>query len=340
MTVEQTTRPTDRPGMPLGRRALHALRGLGSGGGSAEKSLRSVRNAGKFALGRPVVRRELYAIRGRSSERIGISAVGGCDVRTVVAAGPVLSRHHGGPLCIGSFQSAPESRSDLLIQTLNPPDLSLTAEVSSRLGLSAGYFRPHLFECDFSVPNQMGLGQWPKGVVVLSISSDVGRVVYQHKEHGFLVDPGGWWLAAEMGDVLGDLALVKWFAANFVKTPRITVDRSMANFERIVSEVRARTGAFVVVMNVLTVDPGSTALEYKHANSPNRLRRREFKEAIAYLGRKMDFPVLDVDRLTKQLGISGQADFVHYTQQQKRLIGREFAGLLVDAGVVGSVRPS
>jgi hypothetical protein len=47
----------------------------------------------------------------------------------------------------------------------------------------------------------------------------------------------------------------------------------------------------------------------------------------------MDLPLLDVDRLTKQMGISGQADFVHYTPQQKRLIGNEFATLLIDAGI-------
>ena len=92
------------------------------------------------------------------------------------------------------------------------------------------------------------------------------------------------------------------------------------------------------MMNVLTVDPGSTALDYKHANSPNRLRRREFKEAFAYLGQRMEFPVLDIDRLAKASGISGQADFVHYTSDQKRLISQEFARILVDAEVVGEAR--
>ncbi len=325
-------------GRTLQRRALHALRKLTSTKGGLETGLRSARNAARYMAGRPVVRRDVFARKGGRGKRLGVFGLGGCDVRTIVGAGPILSRRHEGPLCIGSFGFAPESRSDLIVQTLDPPDPDVTADVSKELGLSGHYFAPVLFEESFTVPDQIGLGRWPKDVVVLSISSDVGRTVYRHKEHGFLVDPGGWWLAADMTDVLGDLSAVKWFAANFSKTPRISVDDSVANFERIIEEVRKRTGAYVVVMNVLTVDPGSTALDYKHANSPNRLRRREFKEAFSYLGQKMDFPVLDVDRLTKQLGISGQADFVHYTAPQKRLISQEFAGVLSDAGVVEASR--
>lgn len=334
---QQTRRQVHEGGLSaVRRRALNGLRRVTSDKGSVERSVRSARNAIRFRLGRPVVRRDLYAVRSGPGERLGAFAMGGCDVRTVVGAGPMMARGHKGPICVGSFGFAPESRSDLILQTLSPPAASDTAEVASRLGLSDGYFRPQLFEPEFSVPDQLGLGRWPKKVVVLSISSDVGRTVYRHKEHGFLVDPGGWWLAAEMSDVLGDLTVAKWFAANFTKTPRISVEDSVANFERIIGEVRARTGAFVVVMNVLTVDPGSTALDYKHANSPHRLRRREFREAFSYLGQKLDLPVLDVDRLTKQLGISGQADFVHYTPQQKKLISAEFAGLLSDAGVISA----
>jgi hypothetical protein len=280
----------------------------------------------------PVERVDFFA-RSGSRDRFGVYGMGGCDVRTIVGAGPMIANQGGHGVCVGSFGAAPESRSDLLVQTLEPPPWDLTAEVTERLGLNENYFKPRLFEPDFGVPAQIGLGRWPKDVVVLSVSSDVGRTVYRHKEHGFLVDPGGWWLSADMNDVLGDLEVVKWFASNFAKTSRIDVEESMNNFRRIITEVRQRTGAYVVLLNVLTVDPGKVALDYKHANSPNRVRRRQFHDAIARLGANMDFPVINVDRITKQLGISGQADFVHYTNPQKKAISAEFVGLLREAGL-------
>lgn len=321
-----------RPRPPLKRQALAVLRKGNPTLRKLESSARSLRNGARYAVSMPVERVDFFA-RSGGRGRFGVYGMGGCDVRTIVGAGPMIANKSGRSVCVGSFGAAPETRSDLLVQTLEPPPSDMTAEVTERLGLSEDYFKPRLFEQDFGVPAQVGLGRWPKDVVVLSVSSDVGRTVYRHKQHGFLVDPGGWWLSADMNDVLGDLEIVKWFASTFAKTSRIDVEESMNNFRRIVTEVRQRTGAYVVFLNVLTVDPGKVALDYKHANSPNRVRRRQFHEAVAQLGSDMDFPVVNVDRITKQLGISGQADFVHYTKPQKRAISAEFVTLLREAGL-------
>ena len=327
---------TDRPRNPKGRPSrgtLNVVRKFGGEKRTVEKAARSIRNTARFRAGRPIRRRDIYAVRKRSTSRFGVYGYGGCDILSIVGAGPKLANHRDTSFCVGRFGSADRARSDLLLQTLNPPSPTVTAEVTERLGLTEDYFAPTLFEPMFRVPNQGGIGDFPKNVVVLSISSDTSRTLYRHREQGFLVDPGGWWLTADMGDVLTDLSAVKWFAATFAKTRRIDVTDSMNNYSEIITEIRDRTGAFVVMMNVLTVDPGSSSLDYKHANSPNRVRRREFGIAATELAASMDLPLLDVDRLTKQMGISGQADFVHYTPQQKRLIGNEFATLLIDAGI-------
>jgi hypothetical protein len=328
---------TDRSGKPkqrLSKRTLKVVRKLGGNDRTLETMARSMRNAAKFRSGRPIRRRDIYAVRKGSTQRIGIYGYGGCDILSLVNAGPALGTRSEASLCIGRFGSAQRARSDLILQSLNPPSASLTAEVMDKLGLEDDYFAPTLFDPVFSIPDQSGIGEFPKSVVMLSISSDTSRTLYRHREHGFLVDPGGWWLTADMGDVLTDLSAVKWFAANFAKERRIDVADSMDNFAEIITELRDRTGAFVVMMNVLTVDPGSSSLDYKHANSPNRVRRREFGLGATELAASMDVPLLDVDRLTKEVGISGQADFVHYTPEQKRLIGKEFTGLLTDAGVI------
>ena len=129
------------------------------------------------------------------------------------------------------------------------------------------------------------------------------------------------------------------FASEFKKVGRLSVDESMANHQRIITEIRNHHGAFVVMLNVLTVDPGRAALDYSKSSAPNRVRRRSFNLALTDLARRLDFPILDVDRITKQHGISGQADYVHYTPQQKKWISREFAELVVDSGVLGAHRP-
>ena len=250
-----TTRPSEngkggRDGQggsrTFSRRALRRLRQVTSDGGSLERGARSARNAAKFALGRSVVRRDLYVKGHGSGERFGVFGTGACDVRAIVGAGPLLSRKHKGPLCVGSFGLVYENRSDILIQTLDPPSPDLTAEVSERLGLSDHYFRPALFEPRFRIPDQVGTGSWPKNVVVLSLASDVARTAYTHKEHGFLVDPGGWWLASEMGDVIGDLTTAKWFGSTFSKGQRIPLDESISNFERLITSASEGASAWIM----------------------------------------------------------------------------------------------
>lgn len=320
----------------LKRRSLRRVRQWLGRGSSVEHGLRSARNAVKFRLGKDIARRDFYAFRNPGEERFGIYAMGGCDVLTTVKAGPRLAKSLPGTGCISAIGKAPQARTDVILQTLDPPPPELTADVVERLSLDPEYFSPRLFEPTFSVPHQFGLGSFPKNVVVLSMATDVGRTVYRHREHGYLVDPGGWWLTTDMQSVLSDLSAVKWFAATFKKAGRIRIEDSMANYERIVTEVRNRTGAFVVMMNALVVDPGMAAMDYNLASSPNRVRRREFAIAMAELGRKLEFPVLDVDRLAKQEGISGQADFVHYTMDQKRLIAAELIAILREHEIIGA----
>jgi len=322
----------------LKRRTLKLVRKTFGDRSALELGGRSLRNVVKFRTGSPIERRDFYAVRNGSGERFGVFGIGGCDVTAITGAGPLLSRAHRGTLCVGSFAKADHVRSDLLVQTLDPPDPAVTREVVEKLGLIDHYFSPALFDPTFRVPDQQGLGEFPKNVVVLSISADTARTVYRHREHGFLVDPGGWWLTTDMATVLDDLSVTKWFAKNFVTARRISLEDSMANFERIITEVRKRTGAFVVLMNVLTVDPGSSSLDYMHANSPHRVRRREFHLAVAELAARTNVALLDVDRIAKETGISRQADFVHYTPDQKRRMSEQLARLLISEGVIGNGR--
>lgn len=326
---------TDRPpARRPSRRGLKAVRRLLGQKSSLELQSRSMMNLARYRSGKPIIRSGLFAVHNGGGEKFGILGVGACDVQSVLAAGPSLGRMHSGPLCIYSGTPTSQVRSDLILQTLDPPPREATREVIERLNLQPDYFAPTAFEPGFTPRNQAGIGSFPTKVVVLSVSTDAGRSIYRHREHGFKVDPGGWWLD-DKDDALDDLERARWFGTTFKKLGRINVDESMDNYRRLITAFRERLGAFVVLLNVLTVDPGKVALDYQHANSPNRLRRREFVLALADLAREMDFPVLDIDRLTKEVGISAQADFVHYTAEQRQLIGAEFAKVIVEAGLIG-----
>ncbi len=305
---------------------------------AVERQARSARNLVRYRLGKTVSRTDLFISPKGSGVPLGILLMGACDVAALTVLGPRLARYPQRPFCLASMASAPESRSDLFVQSLNPPDQALTREVTERLDLVPGYFEPRVLMKEMKPPHQMGIGPFPVGAVVLSISIDTSRTMYRHRENGLLVDPGGWWLSGDMGEVIADKAAMIWFAKTFEKIGRIDLEDSMKNYETIISAIRKTSGAHVIMMNVLSVDPGAGSLDYKFANSPNKIRRREFNIALNELSQRLDFPLIDVDRITKGSGIAGQADFVHYTPDQKRLIAEEFLRMLVDAGLFEPVR--
>ena len=148
------------------------------------------------------------------------------------------------------------------------------------------------------------------------------------------MDPGGFWLGTDMEKVLGDLDKVKWFAANFKKIGRISVEDSMANFERIITLLRKRIGVEVLMANALVVDPGITTFDSRLSNSPHTSQRREFVLGLVELSRKMGFPILDIDSIAKREGVKGMGDFVHYTPDQKLAIGEQVTRIMVARGLL------
>ena len=83
-----------------------------------------------------------------------------------------------------------------------------------------------------------------------------------------------------------------------------------------------------MVCNTLVVDPGSAAIDYQFANSPATVRRRQFAIGLREAANDLGF-VGDGRRPDHQRGgIAGQADFVHYTADQKQALRREFVRLV------------
>jgi hypothetical protein len=269
-----------------------------------------------------------------SVRRVGLYGKGGCDLKLVYSCGPMLSAHVEGSLCFLTEGNAAESRSDILLQTLDDLPGEACEEVRQRLSLPADYFRAVMFQPTFTVQNGSGSEEFPKKVFFLSTGADVNRVAYRHARHGFLVDPGGTWLNRSLELTLRDLEVVDWFRKNFVTVGRMTVDQFADNLRRIVRAIREHTGAHVMAFNTLQVDPGCQVHNYQFVKNPQPLRRREFYMAMIDVSRELDVTIIDTDRILKRAGVHSQIDFGHPPQSFHPVIAEEIARILRVTGVV------
>lgn len=317
----------------LRKRTVRMLRRAAGDGSMIEGGLRKVRDRARYRTTGSLKHTTAAVFRG-NEQRFGVFGYGGCDVWAITEAGPGLqkvTKATGAACALGRSQF---TRTDLILQTWDGVNPDHWAEVAERLNLDPITFRPVLFEPTFVVPGFERFGPFPKNVVVLTISTDLVRTMYRHRKYGFLVDPGGFWLASDINDALADLDAVKWFAANFEKVGKISAAESMANLRRIIHLVRTTVGAEVVVFNALTVDPGRHVFDYKLSHSPHRTRRREFGLALVELARELDFSIVDVDRIIKGVGVSGLGDFVKFMPMHKRAIADEFVQVLREREVL------
>ncbi len=311
----------------VSKRVVRAIRRVAGDDSRIETALRAARSRARYRSGALSKQTTSVVFKGDSG-KFGIYGYGGCDVWAIAESGQALRKEISASGAAYAAGRAQFTRSDLILQAYDGVDPEVVAEVSERLQLQDEMFKPVLFEPEFVVPGHERLGRYPKNVVVLTISTDLVRTMYRHRQHGFLADPGGFWLASDIQETLGDLDTVKWFARNFEKVGKISLDDSMANMERIVGLVRQDLGAEVIVFNSLTVDPGRQVFDYKLSHSPHRTRRREFALGLIELAAKMDFSVVDVDRIIKGVGVSGLGDFVKFMPLHKKAIGEEVVRVL------------
>jgi hypothetical protein len=168
------------------------------------------------------------------ARRTGIYLRGGCDLPTVFGITELLR-----PSVIGTCAVLRDnihisgSRSDILLQTLSgiPAEAQEVArETARRLQLRPAYFSPRLFDPTLVLPQGRFGGEFPKTAVVLSAAADLTRAAYRHREHGFLVDPGGFWLSNSIETAMANEEDVAWFSKHFKSIGRLTVDEFRQSF--------------------------------------------------------------------------------------------------------------
>lgn len=267
-------------------------------------------------------------------QRLGIYLKGGCDLKKVWMVTPLIHPHIQGVAGLFKEGIASDSRSDVILQTLKSWPAEQVAPAIEKFRLPPHYFEPHLFDPTFTLPGPYGPLTFPKTVVILSIGPDVARNMYQHREYGFRVDPGSWWLEQSMSHVLENLDAVTWFRQNFVGRGRIAVEDFYHNYGEIIRLLQTRLNARILVFNSFVLSPGSQLHNYQLARQSEERRRREFDIALWELAQKLDFAVVDIDRIVKNLGIlNAQLDFIHFPKPVHPKIGEEIYRIMKEQGV-------
>ncbi|MHC5746173.1 MAG: tetratricopeptide repeat protein [Nostoc sp.] len=260
--------------------------------------------------------------------KIGIYMMGGCDLPSVFSCVPLIKPILKGTCCIIKEGQIERSRSDILLQNLKKSPQNLLAPVLEKFYLPDNFFENQLSKPDFCVSHGSGIEEFPKQVVILSIAADVARVVYQHREHGFLIDPSGWWNNQRMDLMLRDLSSANWFRKYFVSLGRMTLETFIENLTQLIQEIRQFTNAYILVFNTLTIEPGNIIHNYQFVKRPESLRRREFNLALIELSRKLNFWIVDVDKVLKQSRTKNMIDFVHFPVELYQPIGQEVFKIL------------
>lgn len=276
-------------------------------------------------------------VRSRTSPepRTGIFMYGGCDLPSLFLAAPMFRDQVKGTVAISKpDRQLGSAHTSQLLQSLETVPDEIIEETCRRMRIPRSFFRPVLFEESFSIRSHPEFGAFPKSVVVLSVGSDEVRVLHRHREHGFLVDIGGWWRNQSLEKAMTDLDAARWFQERFETVGRISVPEFKANLEKLVGLLKDRLGAKVIVFNTLEVDPSNPTHNFQLVGQGHVARRREFNLALAELSARLDFPILDVDRILKEQGVKKMVDFAHFPLEGKLPVAREGYQILKDLGVV------
>lgn len=270
----------------------------------------------------------------RRSHRVGIYAKGSCDLTSLFSCQPLIQRTLDGTCGILLEGAVWDSSTRLMLQGLQGLPDAVIQTVIDRLKLPPNYFsQSQLYEAAMTADGPGGVETFPKSAVILSLGPDFIRTLYRHREHGFFVDPGGWWFNAGMSNVLKDLSVATWFREQFESVGRTSVEDFASNFAVVVAHLRERSNAPVLVYNVLTIEPGSSTHNYQLVKHSMAKRAREFNLALVELSRKLDLSIVDVDRALKRAGVSGQVDYAHFPPELYPAVAREAFRVMKDLEV-------
>lgn len=304
------------------------------GDSSLERGLRSSYVASRFRFtGNYSSRNWMVFRRGKADRRIGIYMIGSCDLPSVFAAKSLIASRLNGTCGIVRDGDVSDARSDFLLQDLSGVPVRALEEARRRLRLPSTAFEPRLFRPTFQIPDFPSLGVLPKTVTVLSIGADLTRTLYRHKEHGYLVDPGGFWLKQETRQVTGNQQKLEWMRSQFESIGTLDSEKFRESFGQVLS-LLVSMGTTVVVFNMAVVSPGDQTYNFQFRRNPSSIRRMEFNDVLADLAATHGISLLNVDLILKREGIRDQVDFAHFPLERMMPVASEFNRILIDREIL------
>lgn len=255
----------------------------------------------------------------------GVYMVGGCDLPPLFLASPQMAEAlESGTVALDRPTAwLGSATSGQLLQTFEGVPMEVKREMAGRLKLARNFFTEAFFDRTFTPRRLEEFGEFPKDLVVMSVGSDLVRSLHRHREYGFLVDLGGWWLNQSLEKAVKDMDTLKWFKATFEPVGRVPLDEYVDNLSTIVDRIHNEIGAKVLVLNTLVVDPLKREHNYQLHNQDHLTRKREFTIALTELSAEKGFWIVDVDRALKGFGVQEATDFAHFPVESKQPVANE-----------------
>lgn len=230
-------------------------------------------------------------------QHIGIYTKGSRVVNPIFGLAPLIHTNLRGTCCIFR-EDMFDFSSDLLLQSRHLPAEQIEPALA-RLNLPPlEHLQSRLFESTFRANDTE---EFPKTVVVLSIAADVEGMCFRNREHGFL-------LPDSAADNVDSIDRFEWFHAHFAPT-RMTVEGFVEAFSRVVNILQKDAGARVLALNVPTISSSSRVHNYQFLEDQPGSRRLEFNLALAEMSRRLDFAVVDIDRIARNAGLKSHFDW-------------------------------
>ena len=108
----------------------------------------------------------------------------------------------------------------------------------------------------------------------------------------------------------------------------------MRNFETRIGYFKGTLGARVILYNSLSVEPGDQTYNYQLVRNSQTIRRRKFNHGLVELSRRLNFSIIDIDRILKQEGVREQVGFAHWPIERFETIAAEVVRILKENEVL------
>lgn len=171
----------------------------------------------------------------------------------------------------------------------------------------------------------------PVDAVILSLQSAVLSTLVRHRRDGWLLLPDQFdsW----------DSASRAWLERECENAGLAAVEPTLRRLEQLISAVHQRLAAPVLVYNLSPIIPGEQPHCWLGAEDSLALRVRRFNLGLAELATRLDFSIVDVDRIVACAGADRlKVDLVHLTAEGLRLVAEEVVRILEERGCFDALR--